>query len=282
MAEDPRSQADALRSQAEALPEAPGVYLFWGRSTTLPLYIGKSIHLRSRVLSHLRDPDSARWVAQSLRIEHRRTPGEVGALLLEAALVKQLQPLHNQRLRRVRHLHAWRLADGADGTERPELVDTTRVDFATTPHLHGLFASRHAAQGALRAMADEHRLCLQRLGMERAWRGSGACFRASIGRCGGVCAGRETPAAHDARLRAALAALRLLVWPHPGAVGLVERDETGWQQVHVLRHWCYLGSADTLDAARTLDRSAPGFDMDSYRILSGGLLRDGAELVTLA
>ena len=113
-----------LRTQAEALPESPGVYLFWGRSAMLPLYIGKSIHLRSRVLSHLRDPDSARWVAQSLRIEHRRTPGEVGALLLEAALVKQLQPLHNQRLRRVRHLHAWRLADGA---AQPELVDTTRL-----------------------------------------------------------------------------------------------------------------------------------------------------------
>lgn len=270
--------AEDLRAQAEALPESPGVYLFWGRSATLPLYIGKSIHLRSRVLSHLRDTDSARWVAQSLRIEHRRTPGEVGALLLEAALVKQLQPLHNLRLRRVRHLHAWRLAEGA---ERPELVDTTRLDFATTPQLHGLFASRHAAQGALRAMADEHRLCLQRLGLERAWRGAGACFRAGIDRCGGVCAGREPAAEHDARLHAALAALRLLVWPHPGAVGLIERDEAGWQQVHVLRHWCYLGSADTLDAARALDRSAPGFDMDSYRILSGGVLREGADLVAL-
>ncbi|MBQ0960104.1 endonuclease [Ideonella sp. 4Y11] len=278
MAEGPRAQADALRSQAEALPEAPGVYLFWGRSATLPLYIGKSIHLRSRVLSHLRDPDSARWVAQSLLIEHRRTPGEVGALLLEAALVKQLQPLHNQRLRRLRHLHAWRLVDGA---ERPELVDTTRVDFATTPHLHGLFASRHAAQQALRSLADEHHLCLQRLGLERPWRGSGACFRARIARCGGVCAGHEAPAEHDARLHAALAALRLLVWPHPGAVGLIECDETGWQQVHVLRHWCYLGSADTLTAARALDRSAPGFDMDSYRILSGGVLREGATLVPL-
>ena len=268
-----------LRAQAEALPAAPGVYLFWGRSATLPLYIGKSINLRARVLSHLRDADSARWVAQSLRLEHRRTAGEVGALLLEAALVKQLQPLHNQRLRRVRHLHAWRLDDGAG---RPELVDTTRVDFATTPHLHGLFASRHAAQDALRTLADEHRLCLQRLGLERAWRGEGACFRAGIGRCGGVCASRESPAEHDARLQAALAALRLLVWPHPGAVGLVERDDAGWQQVHVLRHWCYLGSADTLEAARALDRSAPGFDMDSYRILSGGMLREGAELVALA
>ena len=64
--------APALREQAEALPAAPGVYLFWGRSPTLPLYIGKSIQLRARVLSHLRDPDSARWVRQSLRVEQDR------------------------------------------------------------------------------------------------------------------------------------------------------------------------------------------------------------------
>ena len=267
-----------LLAQARALPQAPGVYLFWGQGATLPLYIGKSISLRDRVLSHLRDPESSRWVPQSLRIEHRRTAGEIGALLLEAALVKQLQPLHNQRLRRVRHLHAWRLPD--TGPARPELVDTAQLDFATTPQLHGLFTSRHAAQQALSALADEQRLCLHRLGLERPWRG-GACFRASIGRCAGVCADRESAEAHDARLREALSHLRLLVWPYPGAVALVERADDGLQQVHVLRHWCYLGSAPDLDSARALDRSAPGFDIDSYRILSGGVLRAGLPLQVL-
>lgn len=272
------TEAADLKAQAAALPDAPGVYLFWGRSATLPLYIGKSIHLRQRVQAHLRDPDEARWVGQSLRIEHRRTAGEVGALLLEAALVKQLQPLHNQRLRRVRTLCAWQLP--AEGPAQPRLVDTTQLDFATTPHLHGLFASRRAAQLALRELADEQRLCLQRLGLERAWRG-GDCFRASIGRCAGACGGREPPEAHDERLRAALAGLRLLVWPYPGAVALVEHGPDSPPQWHVLRHWCYLGSAPDLAGARRLDRVAPGFDMDSYRILSSGLLREGATVVPL-
>ena len=92
---------------------------------------------------------------------------------------------------------------------------------------------------------------------------------------------RSTPEAHDARLRAALAGLGLIVWPHPGAVALVERADDGLQQFHVLRHWCYLGSAPDLAGARALDRTAPGFDMDSYRILSGGVLREGAELLPL-
>ena len=48
-----------LRPWVEALPNLPGVYLFHGESDTLPLYIGKSVNLRSRVLSHLRTPEEA-------------------------------------------------------------------------------------------------------------------------------------------------------------------------------------------------------------------------------
>jgi excinuclease Cho len=48
-----------LRPWLEALPKSAGVYLFHGESDTLPLYIGKSVNIRSRVLSHLRTPDEA-------------------------------------------------------------------------------------------------------------------------------------------------------------------------------------------------------------------------------
>src|SRR4029453_10037000 len=43
----PQLPPDAL----DALPEAPGVYLFYGENP-LPLYIGKSINLRERVAAH--------------------------------------------------------------------------------------------------------------------------------------------------------------------------------------------------------------------------------------
>src|SRR4051812_13585386 len=39
------------RSAIDAIPEAPGVYLFYGEGRT-PLYIGKSINMRQRVLAH--------------------------------------------------------------------------------------------------------------------------------------------------------------------------------------------------------------------------------------
>ena len=48
-----------LRDIAKGLPSVPGVYVFHGEEDALPLYIGKSVNLRSRVLSHLRNPEEA-------------------------------------------------------------------------------------------------------------------------------------------------------------------------------------------------------------------------------
>ena len=42
-----------LRAQVAAAPRAPGVYFFYAEGDSIPLYIGKSIDIRSRLLSHL-------------------------------------------------------------------------------------------------------------------------------------------------------------------------------------------------------------------------------------
>ena len=41
------------RASIDALPSKPGIYIFWDENDK-PLYIGKSVNIRSRVLSHLR------------------------------------------------------------------------------------------------------------------------------------------------------------------------------------------------------------------------------------
>ncbi len=273
-----------LREQAAAAPAAPGVYTFHGRPGDLPLYIGKSVNLRARLLSHLRNPDEDRMLRQATAISFERTAGEIGALLLEASLIKQQQPLYNQKLRRNRQLCALRL--DADG--RPEVVHSKEIDFALTPELYGLYASRHAALEGLRALADEHQLCHAVLGLEKPAGGRG-CFRSMLRQCAGACCGRESLAGHGARLRAALEGLRIACWPHPGAVGLVERWPTppdagtadALQQIHVVRNWCYLGSAGSLDEARGLGRMAAGFDADGYKILCRPLLTRQAEILPL-
>lgn len=270
----PALSAAALRQAAAELPDTPGVYVFHGLDERMPLYIGKSVNLRQRVLSHLRNPDEAHLLRQTRRISHIPMLGELGALLLEARLIKQQQPLLNQRLRRDRQLCAWQIGDGT-----PRLVHSKDADFALTPGLYGLFRNRHTAMERLRDLADAHRLCHAVLGLERLTPGRG-CFRAALHRCTGVCRGDETWQAHQQRLLSALGPWQVAVWPHAGPVAVVER--LGRQrQLHVVHRWDYLGSASTLAQARQLGRTPSVFDADTYRILCGPLLGQHAEVMPL-
>src|SRR4051812_27906489 len=80
-----------------ALPEEPGVYVF-RNAEGQALYVGKSVSLRSRAKAHFlpSSPDTG-WVAQAETVDHRETHSELGALLLEHQLIKQLRPPGNVR-----------------------------------------------------------------------------------------------------------------------------------------------------------------------------------------
>lgn len=263
-----------LRDAIDDAPAAAGVYVFHGETGDLPLYIGKSVNIRHRLLSHLRNPDEARMLRQTQRITYIRTGGEIGALLLEAQMIKQQHPLFNQKLRRNRQLCSLQLSQG-----RLEVVYPKDLDFATQSQLYGLFPSRHEALNTLRNLGDQHRLCYGALGLEKLAPGK-ACFRAGIRQCAGLCRGDESHEAHQARLLEGLLALRVQCWPYPGAVGLMERDES-LTQIHVVSNWCYLGSAPTVTAARRLKKVAAGFDADGYKILVRPLLTQAVEIVAL-
>ena len=263
-----------LREAIADMPTAPGVYVFHGMEGDLPLYIGKSVNLRSRLLAHLRNPDEARLLRQTQRISHIRTVGEIGALLLEAQMIKQQQPLLNQKLRRNRQLCSLQVHDGI-----PKVVYSKDLNFATAPDLYGLFGSRHSALEALRQLADDHLLCYAALGLEKLPRGR-ACFRAMVHQCAGVCRGDEAPETHSQRLFTSLEGLRVACWPYHGAIGLVEKNEEELQ-IHVVNHWHYLGSVREVGEAKTLKQVATSFDADGYKILCKPILSGRSEIILL-
>ncbi len=193
-------------------------------------------------------------------------------------MIKAQHPLFNQKLRRNKQLCSLQMMG-----DMPQVVYSRDIDFATQPDLYGLFASRHAAVDALRAIADQHKLCYGRLGLEKLPPGKG-CFRAAIRQCAGVCRGDESPEAHHERLFSSLLALRVECWPYAGAVGLVECDGE-FTQIHVVKHWCYLGSAHSAEAARQLSQTASQvaahFDADGYKILCRPVLTQSVEIVLL-
>lgn len=263
----PSLPAQLAPDALDALPESPGVYLFYG-DNPLPLYIGKSINLRERVAAHFssdwRSETDLRLSQEIRRIEFEQTAGELGALLREATLVKARMPAHNRALRRKTDAGVLILKE--DGT--PAYLPATAIDASTLAGAYGPFASRPSAQEALRTLAAEHRLCWRRLRLER--RSGGPCFARQLRRCAGVCVGEEDASAHDARFAAALAPLAIPVWPCTGPAMVHERAAFGERaDVHVLRDWCWLGTARDDGALADLVAAPPRaeFDIDVTRLL---------------
>ena len=247
----------------DELPETPGVYLFYGEND-LPIYIGKSVNLRTRVLAHfssdVRISKDMRIVQQIKRIDWKETAGELGALLEEARLVKELAPTMNRQLRRNSDLCAFTWQPGRRAA--PELITAADIDFSDTANVYGVFRSKRAALDTLRKLAQAFELCHLETGLEK---GNGPCFAHQIERCRGVCAGKESPAQHDLRLMEALCELKLQTWPFKGRIGVREAGG-GRTDLHVLDHWCYLGTVRSEQDLDTLD-ARPAFDLDTYKIL---------------
>ncbi|MGZ4195478.1 MAG: exonuclease domain-containing protein [Solirubrobacteraceae bacterium] len=80
------------------LPRDPGVYLFRdGAGQTL--YVGKSVSIRSRARAHFAPSSpSGEWTAHAEIVDYRCTNSELGALVLENRLIKELRPPGNSRL----------------------------------------------------------------------------------------------------------------------------------------------------------------------------------------
>ena len=250
----------------DVLPDTPGVYLFYG-DNALPLYVGKAKDIRKRVLSHFAaDHSSAkemRLSQQVRRIEWINTGGEIGALLKEAALIKEMQPSHNRQLRRNNDLCSILLADCGTGQLSPEIICVQARDFGQPTSLYGLFKSAKEATAALLALALEYGLCHAILGLEQVKKGK-PCFAHQVRKCKGACIGAESFAAHSTRLLQGLSKLRLKSWPFGGPAYLAEGDE-----LLVVDQWCYLGAARSDEELwPLLDTRRPQFDRDTYRILS--------------
>jgi len=85
------------RPDLSSLPDDPGVYIFRDERGR-PLYIGKSVSLRSRARAHFCAP--AGWEGRAEVVDYRPTNSELGALVLENRLIKQHRPPGNRKLKR--------------------------------------------------------------------------------------------------------------------------------------------------------------------------------------
>ncbi|MFN8173847.1 MAG: exonuclease domain-containing protein [Solirubrobacteraceae bacterium] len=94
-----RARARLSQIDLGELPSDPGVYIFRDAAGRA-LYVGKSVSIRSRARAHFAPSlGGAEWTGQAAVADYRSTASELGALLLECRLIRELRPPGNKRLR---------------------------------------------------------------------------------------------------------------------------------------------------------------------------------------
>lgn len=272
--------------ELEKLPDKPGVYIFYGNtpnenpksdpsanelnSKHVPLYIGKSINIRNRVLSHfssdIASPTEMKISQQIESIETITTAGELGALFLESRLIKEMLPLYNKRSRIKHELIAIKSQLNQLGYKECYLEPITVISPNNLENFLGFFRSRRQAKAFLADKAKEHRLCEKYLGLEKT---STGCFAYRLGRCKGACVKNEKSEIYNLRLETAMLGTKILPWPFTGSIIIEEEGIDGKKEYFVIDNWCYVGNV-SVDAEGNMkdDRIQDvTFDLDMYKIL---------------
>ena len=278
------SQLD--EQQLDALPDSPGVYYFYNENHRL-LYVGKSVNIKTRVLSHFYQ-DHQTTVDHHLshqlhHIEFDETPSDFGAQILESQQVKALSPSLNRRLKKVTKLFQYKLVK-QDGYLQIKVQAVT--DTSQTESVFGLFRSRRQATNRLEKLVDEHFLCHRLSGLEKGSRG--ACFAFQVKKCMGACCQKEPAESYNLRVEKAMNKLKKQQWPFSAPVIVEEFNPVSkLKEVHLINDWCYLGKIKTsMDLwsyepflneqaqSVTIQQSDDLFDLDIYFILIRFLLSD--------
>jgi DNA polymerase-3 subunit epsilon len=237
----------------------PGVYIFKDEANQ-PVYIGKSITLKKRILSHFQNVSNKELkISQSTHhIETIPTGSELAALVLESKLIKEQKPLYNRMLRRVSSYAI--LVKGENEDYFTIHIKSGNVDNDTDLNtIYGLYESRTKAKNKLDELTRSFQLCPKLMGIEKT---NGACFSYSLGRCRGACIGLEDTESYNRRFETALENNRIAAWPYRSAI-TVPINEEG--ESVVIKNWIIQGFLDS-DGEPVIDSLERNFDVDEYKI----------------
>jgi DNA polymerase-3 subunit epsilon len=138
----------------DSLPEYPGIYYFLDAKGK-PIYIGKAIHLRKRIVSHFsRQGRGGEWLQRVAEIRTEPAGNELAALLLEYLAILKHKPEYNVQGRfplQLYHLFVYHNRAGnpklaiARGKKPGRVLQT--------------FRSRDAARDTYLKLLEDHAVC---------------------------------------------------------------------------------------------------------------------------
>lgn len=176
-------------------PTTPGVYLMKDDKGRV-IYIGKAVNLRNRAGSYFTkaaefDHRTAELVKQIRDIDYICTDTEVDALLMEARLVKDIQPLFNQELKDDKTFPYLEIAIREDFPT----VEFTRTPSPRGTKLYGPFTSAKKLRATISVLQKifRFRTCsLDITAGDERWQWFRPCLLHSINQCTAPCNLRVT------------------------------------------------------------------------------------------
>lgn len=177
-------QKTDLQTQAEALPQSPGVYIFTDTRGEV-LYVGKAKDLHKRVRSYFQgrgqDIKTSLMLSKVGGVDHIATRTEKEALILEDTLIKEHHPRYNIQLRDDKRYPLLRLSVG-ERFPRLSVVRRTREDGAL---YYGPFPSATSMRETLRVIHKA--FPLRRCSATQFAHRSRPCLNFQMMRCLGPC-----------------------------------------------------------------------------------------------
>ncbi|WP_165248959.1 UvrB/UvrC motif-containing protein [Paludisphaera soli] len=185
-AEDALSPAEKVRK----FPNTPGVYLMKDALGRV-IYIGKAKNLRARAGSYFlkaaeHDKRIVGWIGEVADVDHLPADSEVDALLMEARLIKDIQPRHNRDLKDDKSFPYLQITTGEDFPR----VNFTREPLDSGVKLYGPFPRAKSLRGAIQVLQRifKFRTCSLDIDADDPrWRWFRPCLLASIDQCTAPC-----------------------------------------------------------------------------------------------
>lgn len=177
-------------AQVRKFPTTPGVYLMKDAQGRV-VYIGKAKNLRSRAGSYFLesnkdDPRIRDWIGEVTDVDFLPADSEVDAMLMEARLIKDIQPRHNSDLKDDKSFPYLQITTGED---------FPRVEFTRTPadrgvKLYGPFPRASSLRGAIQVLQKifKFRTCSLEIDPDDPrWKWFRPCLLHSIDQCTAPC-----------------------------------------------------------------------------------------------
>jgi excinuclease ABC subunit C len=190
MSDTPLQAPTEPRDKVRDFPTGPGIYLMKDAQGRV-IYVGKAKNLRSRAGSYFHKTATADrricdWVGEIADVDFLTADSEVDALLLEARLIKDIQPKHNVDLKDDKSFPYLQITTGEDFPR----VNFTREPLDRGVKLYGPFPRAKSLRGAIQVLQKIFKFRTCSLDIEEddpRWRWFRPCLLHSINQCTAPC-----------------------------------------------------------------------------------------------